>query len=118
MDSIVHRLDPTTAGPGQGPAAMLNPFNDCPEFNEKTVHQQNVNLFNALHNECDKQDGNHAIKSFMDLLSESLRKKILGKVNKEMKFSEIFMIFIDNERPQSGDLYASTRRDKLPWSEH
>ena len=49
----------------------------------------------------------------MDSLSESLRKKILGKVDKEMKFSEIFMIFIDNERPQSGDLCNAIKKRAL-----
>ena len=35
---------------------------------------------------------------------------MLGKVDKEMKFSKIFMIFIDNERPQSGDLYDTIKK--------
>ena len=113
MDSITYRPDPTTTAPGQGPAVMLNLFNDYPKFNKETVGQQNTSTFNALYDEYDKQNDNDAIESFLDSLSEPLRKKILGKVDKEMKFSEIFMIFIDNEHPQSGDLYNTIEKRVL-----
>ena len=49
----------------------------------------------------------------MDSLNKSLCKKILGKIDKEIKFSEIFMIFIDNKRPQSRDLCNTIRKRVL-----
>ena len=52
----------------------------------------------------------------MNSLSESLCKNILGKIDKEMKFSKMFMIFIDNKRPQSGDLYDTIKKRVLALS--
>ena len=49
----------------------------------------------------------------MNLINEDLRKELLVKVEDDMKFSKIFMIFVENERPQSGELYDTIERRVL-----
>ena len=46
----------------------------------------------------------------MNSLCEELCKEILAKMEEKMRFSEVFMIFVENERPQSGELYDAIKK--------
>ena len=49
----------------------------------------------------------------MNLIGKELRKELLAKIKDDIEFSEIFMIFVENKHPQSGELYDTIESREL-----
>ena len=109
LDSIAYRRKPNKTGAHE----MMILFKHYPKFSLEAVQDQNKTTFNACYDDYDKQNDKDAVECFMNSINEELQKDLLAKIEEEMKFVKIFMIFIENERPQSGELYDTIERRVL-----
>ena len=75
------------------------------KISQDVIKKQNEELFNDAYDDCNKQNSKGAVECFMNSINEELQKDVLAKIEDEMKVKEIFMVFIDNEQPQSGELH-------------
>ena len=63
---------------------------------------------------CDLQSDNSACKCFLDSLQDSLKKDVqTTKTKEDDLFADVFVAFIENERPVSGHLCQSMERKVL-----
>ena len=81
---------------------MLILFKHYPKFTKDVIKKQNEDDYNPAYDDYNKQNNKDATECFMNSINEELRKELLVRIEDDMKFSEIFMIFIKNEHPQSG----------------
>ena len=97
LDTIAYREDPTKRG------TMISLFSEYPKLTAEEVKIQNI-IYSTSYDEYDKQNDKEAIECFLNSINEELCKDILARTEDKMLFSEIFMIFIEHERPQHGEL--------------
>ena len=103
LDTIAHRYHKHLQ-------KMLNLFKHYPKFTAEVVKTQNENWYDTLYDDFDNQNDKDAIECFVNSISKELRKELLIKSEENMKFSELFMIFVENKRPQSGELYDTIEK--------
>ena len=101
LDTIAYRLKPNVAT-----NEMVSVFTHYPEFTFAKMRKQNETICQE-YDAYDTQNDNDALECFMNCLGEELRRRIRVKSKRDMKFSDIFMMFIDIERPQNAELYDS-----------
>ena len=58
-------------------------------------------------NEYDKQNDKEVITCFLNSLDDELHQDVWTRIEPGMMFTEVFMIFIQHERPQNGETYDS-----------
>ena len=101
LDTVAYRLKPNTT-----PKIMVSVFTHYPEFTSAKMRTQNKDICKE-YDTYDKQNDDDALECFMNCLGEDLRRRIRVKSKAYMKFTDIFMMFIDIERPQNAELYDS-----------
>ena len=114
MDSIAHcnvNAMGTTIIPGSGPkpAKMMNVLENHALFNCTDMQKENKRIF-PLHNKCDKQNNREATECLLNSLEETLCKQIRVKLEDEMLFADVAMLFIDTVGPQNSKLHVSLKK--------
>ena len=78
---------------------MISLYTNYPKFLVKEVKDQNVLLYDAQYNEYIEQNHKEAMQCFLNSHNMELCKNIMVRIENDMKFSKIFMIFITHEQP-------------------
>ena len=71
------------------------------------------NALNLCHDTHDGQNNDDAIECFMNSFGKDLRRRIRVKRKPDVLFTDIFMMFINIERPQNAELCDSHERKVL-----
>ena len=66
-----------------------------------------------MYDKYDKQNGIKATKCLLNSLNSELCKDIMAQTDEEMLFSQVFMIIIEHERRQHGELYDAIKQQLL-----
>ena len=103
LDTIAYRRDPAATPPA---GEMLSVFTNYPKFSMEEIKLQNE-IYVAECDEFDKQNDKEAIICFLNCLDDQLHQDIWTRIESDMLFTEVFMIFIQHERPQNGETYDS-----------
>ena len=69
-------------------------------------------VYNRVYDKYNIQNDTKAIECFLNSLNSKLCKDIMVRIEDNMRFSEVFMIFIKHERLQQGELYDAI--EQLP----
>ena len=105
IDTILYREDSATN-------TMVSILDNYPRFSREEIVVQDEAL-KTLYDSYDNRNDQAATKCLLNSLCDDLKQDLLSKIDDGMKFTEIFMIFQDNERPESVDLYDSLERKVL-----
>ena len=70
------------------------------------IRSQN-SLYETNYDEYDQQNDKEAITCLLNSLDDELHQDIWTRIESGMLFAEVFMIFIQHERPQNGETYDS-----------
>ena len=73
-----------------------------PKMSMKHTRDQNLSHW-PLHNEHNIQNNAEAVTCFLNSLDKELHEDIWTRIEPGMSFTEVFMIFIQHERPQNGE---------------
>ena len=106
MDTISYRKDP------QDTTKMISVFTDYPCLSSTVVKSQ-TEWIRSCYDDYDKQNDDSARECFLNSLSDSLKKEIQTKTKPDDLFVDVFVTFVENERPLSGNLYASMEKKVL-----
>ena len=98
LDSVAYHRCPT------GNRNMMSLFTNYPKFLVKDIKKQNI-TFGSLYDKYNKQNDIEATKCLLNSLNSKLCKDIMAQTDKDMLFSQVFMIFIEHEWPQHVELY-------------
>ena len=93
---------------------MVSVFTHYPHFTTANIRAQNL-IIEAEYDTYDRQNDNDALACFMNSLGDDYRRSLRVKNNpaKELKFTDIFILFIEIERPQNVELYDSYKQKVL-----
>ena len=109
MEAIAHRNVNAIGAAATLPAEMVNAVENYALFNRDNIRKQNIELYKK-YDRYDKQNDKEATDCLLNSLEETLRKQIRVKMEEEMLFTEVFMLFIETVRPQNSELYASLEK--------
>ena len=109
INTVAYRRQPNTAV-----ETMVSVFTHYPHFTTANIRAQNLRI-EAEYNTYNCQNDNDALACFMNSLGDDYRRSLRVKNNpaKELKFTDIFMLFIEIERPQNAELYDSYEQKVL-----
>merc|ERR1711884_155072 len=93
---------------------MESVFTHYPQLTSLKIRKQNKE-YDAKYDEYDHQNDKDAIACFLNSLGEDYRRRLRVKSSriKKLKFTDIFMMFIEIERPQNAKLYDSMEKKVL-----
>ena len=91
-------MDPT--------GATISILDNYPSLNSTEVNKE-VPWLKERYDAYDWQNDRAATKCFLNSLTDSLKKEIQQRCKPDDLFLEVFVVFVENQRPLSGDLYAS-----------
>ena len=92
---------------------MIAVVADYPKLTVEEVKKQNNNMYNHVHDKYNKEYDKEAIKCFLNSLNKELCKDNLLRTEDSMKFSKVFMIFIEHEQPQHRELHDTIKQELL-----
>ena len=84
---------------------MGSVFNHYPLFTYEKIRKQNE-MYHAEYDEYDHQNDKDASACFLNSLGEDYRRRLRVKSSRiqKLKFTDLFMMFIEIERPQNAEL--------------
>ena len=106
LDTVTYRTDP------QDSTNMVSILTHYSCLSRATVNKQTAWMKNK-YDAYDLQNDNSAKQSFLNSLQDALKKDIQIKTKPDDLFVDVFVVFIENERPVSHDLFQSMERKVL-----
>ena len=82
----------------------MSVISNHPKMSMKHARDQNLCHW-PLCNECDVQNNAEAVTCFLNSLDKELHEDVWTRIEPDVLFAEVFMIFIQHERPQNGETY-------------